>query len=88
VEHGGRSIRKGADDSVSASTWKARVAPIPRSKVLTAVGCRPPRAGRTPLVVAGGGLVLGVVELKMSSKGRQSKKRFGQLPEDGPSTGS
>jgi K+-transporting ATPase ATPase B chain len=75
VDIEGRSIRKGAADSVrryveeNGGTWPTEVA----KAVDTAS-----RAGRTPLVVAEGGMVLGIVELKDVVKGG-IKERFAQL---------
>ncbi|RYD33410.1 MAG: K(+)-transporting ATPase subunit B [Verrucomicrobiaceae bacterium] len=75
VDFDGRSIRKGAADSVNrhvlslGGAWPAEV----EKAVETAS-----RAGRTPLVVAEGHHVLGVVELKDVVKGG-IKERFAQL---------
>ncbi|HWB06086.1 MAG TPA: potassium-transporting ATPase subunit KdpB [Verrucomicrobiales bacterium] len=75
VDMGGRCIRKGAADSVrkyveeQGGRYPAEV-----DKAVDAAS----RAGRTPLVVAEGGMVLGVVELKDVVKGG-IKERFAQL---------
>ncbi|GAA5148912.1 potassium-transporting ATPase subunit KdpB [Prosthecobacter algae] len=75
VDLDGRSIRKGAADSIKAyiinqgGTYPAEVA-----KAVEAAS----RAGRTPLVVSEGNQVLGIVELKDVVKGG-IKERFAQL---------
>ncbi|MES2706641.1 MAG: potassium-transporting ATPase subunit KdpB [Verrucomicrobiota bacterium] len=75
VDFDNRSIRKGAADSVKhyvlslGGTYPAEV-----EKAVEAAS----RAGRTPLVVAEGSRVLGVVELKDVVKGG-IKERFAQL---------
>jgi len=82
VDMEGRSVRKGAADSMKAyiedkgGTWPTEVA-----KVVGAAS----RAGRTPLVVADGARVLGVVELKDVVKGG-IKERFAQLRKMGIKT--
>ncbi len=75
VDLDGRSIRKGAADSVRR--WveeKGGLYPPDVEKTVEAAS----RAGRTPLVVAEGANVLGVVELKDVVKGG-IKERFAQL---------
>jgi K+-transporting ATPase ATPase B chain len=75
VEMDGRSIRKGAAESVQR--WvEEQGGSFPRD-VSAAVEAAA-RAGRTPLVVAEGKKVLGVVELKDVVKGG-IKERFAQL---------
>ena len=75
VDLDGRSIRKGAADSIKAyiinqgGTYPAEV-----TKAVEAAS----RAGRTPLVVCEGNQVLGIVELKDVVKGG-IKERFAQL---------
>jgi K+-transporting ATPase ATPase B chain len=82
VDMEGRSVRKGAADSMKAyieakgGTWPQEVA-----KVVEAAS----HAGRTPLVVADGARVLGVVELKDVVKGG-IKERFAQLRKMGIKT--
>ena len=75
VDWEGRSIRKGAADSVRDYVI-AKGGQYPQ-EVLQAVEDAA-RAGRTPLVVADGAKVLGVVELKDVVKGG-IKERFSQL---------
>ncbi len=71
----GRSIRKGAADSVRRYVEEqGGVYPAEVEKAVDAAS----RAGRTPLVVAEGNKVLGVVELKDVVKGGM-KERFAQL---------
>jgi len=75
VDIAGRFIRKGAADSVQQ--WveqQGGIYPIDVGKSVEAAS----RAGRTPLVVADGAKVLGVVELKDIVKGG-IKERFAQL---------
>ena len=75
VDLEGRSIRKGAADSVKQ--WveqQGGIYPIDVEKAVEAAS----RAGRTPLVVADGRKVLGVIELKDIVKGG-IKERFAQL---------
>jgi len=75
VDLEGRSVRKGAADSVKF--WveqQGGIYPIDVEHDVTAAS----RAGRTPLVVADGRKVLGVVELKDVVKGG-IKERFAQL---------
>jgi len=75
VDLDGRSIRKGAAESVKR--WveeQGGVYPMEVEKSVEAAS----RAGRTPLVVAEGAKVLGVVELKDVVKGG-IKERFAQL---------
>jgi K+-transporting ATPase ATPase B chain len=75
VDIEGRSIRKGAADSVKQ--WveqQGGIYPIDVGKAVEAAS----RAGRTPLVVADGRKVLGIVELKDIVKGGM-KERFAQL---------
>jgi len=75
VDMGGRTIRKGAADSVRQYVEaQGGVYPPEVEKVVEAAS----RAGRTPLVVADGKNVLGVVELKDIVKGG-IKERFAQL---------
>jgi K+-transporting ATPase ATPase B chain len=75
VDLDGRSIRKGAAESVQR--WVEEQGGHFPSDVTTAVEAAA-RAGRTPLVVAEGTRVLGVVELKDVVKGG-IKERFAQL---------
>jgi potassium-transporting ATPase ATP-binding subunit len=75
VDLDGRSIRKGAAESVQR--WVEEQGGIFPSDVTAAVEAAA-RAGRTPLVVAEGTKVLGVVELKDVVKGG-IKERFAQL---------
>ena len=75
VDIEGRSVRKGAADSVKQ--WVEQQGGIYPTDVETAVEAAS-RAGRTPLVVADGRKVLGVVELKDIVKGGM-KERFAQL---------
>ena len=71
----GRSIRKGAADSVKRYVEEqGGVYPAEVEKAVDAAS----RAGRTPLVVVEGNKVLGVVELKDVVKGGM-KERFAQL---------
>ena len=75
VDLDGRSIRKGAADSIKAHIEKlGGVYPADVAKVVETAS----RAGRTPLVVCEGSNVLGVVELKDVVKGG-IKERFAQL---------
>ncbi len=75
VDIEGRSVRKGAADSVKQWVEQQGGAyPVDVEKAVEAAS----RAGRTPLVVADGRKVLGVVELKDIVKGGM-KERFGQL---------
>ena len=74
VDIEGRSVRKGAADSVKQ--WVEQQGGIYPTDVETAVEAAS-RAGRTPLVVADGRKVLGVVELKDIVKGGM-KERFAQ----------
>ncbi|WP_035606372.1 potassium-transporting ATPase subunit KdpB [Haloferula sp. BvORR071] len=75
VDLDGRSIRKGAADSVKA--WVEQQGGQYPQDVAASVEAAS-RAGRTPLVVADGKKVLGVVELKDVVKGG-IKERFAQL---------
>jgi potassium-transporting ATPase ATP-binding subunit len=75
VDIEGRSIRKGAADSVKQ--WVEQQGgfyPVDVEKAVEAAS----RAGRTPLVVADGRKVLGILELKDIVKGGM-KERFAQL---------
>lgn len=75
VDFEGHQVRKGAADSVK--TWvigQGGVYPTEVEKAVEAAS----RAGRTPLVVADGKQVLGIVELKDVVKGG-IKERFAQL---------
>ncbi len=75
VDLDGRSVRKGAADSVKQ--WveaQGAIYPVEVEQTVMASA----RAGRTPLVVADGSKVLGVVELKDVVKGG-IKERFAQL---------
>ena len=75
VDIEGRSVRKGAADSVKQ--WvneQGGLYPVDVERAVEAAS----RAGRTPLVVADGRKVLGVVELKDIVKGG-IKERFAQL---------
>jgi K+-transporting ATPase ATPase B chain len=75
VDLDGRSIRKGAADSIKNHIENlGGVYPADVAKVVEAAS----RAGRTPLVVCEGSNVLGVVELKDVVKGG-IKERFAQL---------
>jgi K+-transporting ATPase ATPase B chain len=75
VDLDGRSIRKGAADSVRRYIEeRGGHYPSEIEKAVEAASC----AGRTPLVVAEGAKVLGVVELKDVVKGG-IKERFAQL---------
>jgi K+-transporting ATPase ATPase B chain len=75
VDIEGRSVRKGAADSVRAYVEaQGGVYPPEVEKQVEAAS----RAGRTPLVVADGNQVLGIVELKDVVKGG-IKERFAQL---------
>ena len=75
VDIGGRSIRKGAAESVRKHVEGLGGAYPPEvEKAVDAAS----RAGRTPLVVSDGNKVLGVVELKDVVKGG-IKERFAQL---------
>ncbi len=75
VDVDGRSIRKGAADSVRAYVEsKGGVFPSEVEKAVILAS----QAGRTPLVVADGNRVLGIVELKDMVKGGM-KERFAQL---------
>jgi K+-transporting ATPase ATPase B chain len=71
----GRGVRKGAADSVRK--WVEQQGGFYPTEVEKAVAAAS-HAGRTPLVVADGGKVLGVVELKDVVKGG-IKERFAQL---------
>jgi K+-transporting ATPase ATPase B chain len=75
VDLDGRSIRKGATESVKR--WVEEQGGVCPPEVEKAVESAS-RAGRTPLVVAEGSKVLGVVELKDVVKGG-IKERFAQL---------
>ncbi|MEO5914412.1 MAG: potassium-transporting ATPase subunit KdpB [Luteolibacter sp.] len=75
VDIEGRSVRKGAADSVKQ--WVEQQGGLYPTDVEKAVEAAS-RAGRTPLVVADGRKVLGVVELKDVVKGG-IKERFAQL---------
>jgi K+-transporting ATPase ATPase B chain len=75
VDLEGRRIRKGAADSVKQ--WVEQQGGSYPNAVAMAVEAAS-RAGRTPLVVADGGKVLGVVELKDVVKGG-IKERFAHL---------
>ncbi len=82
VDMEGRSIRKGAADSMKAYIEsKGGTFPAEVAKTVEAAS----RAGRTPLVVAEGNRVLGVVELKDVVKGG-IKERFAQLRKMGIKT--
>ncbi len=75
VDLDGRSIRKGAADSIKAYIINQGGAyPAEVTKAVEAAS----RAGRTPLVVSEGNQVLGIVELKDVVKGG-IKERFAQL---------
>ncbi len=79
VDMEGRSIRKGAADSVKAHVISlGGDEPGEVGKAVESAA----RAGRTPLVVAEGSRVLGVVELKDVVKGG-IKERFAQLRQMG-----
>jgi K+-transporting ATPase ATPase B chain len=71
----GREVRKGASDAIAAFV-AARGQTFPESIVLTVE--RIARDGGTPLAVADGGRVLGVIELKDIVKGGINE-RFAQL---------
>ncbi len=75
VDVGGRRVRKGAADAIAAFV-AAGGGEVPAS--VTADVERVARAGATPLVVADGARVLGVVELKDVVKGG-IRERFAQL---------
>jgi K+-transporting ATPase ATPase B chain len=75
VDIEGRRVRKGAADSVKQ--WVEQQGGLYPTEVEKAVEAAS-RAGRTPLVVADGRKVLGVVELKDVVKGG-IKERFSQL---------
>ncbi|MBL9179613.1 MAG: potassium-transporting ATPase subunit KdpB [Verrucomicrobiaceae bacterium] len=82
VDLDGRSIRKGAADSIKTYIeGKGGTYPAEVAKAVEAAS----RAGRTPLVVAEGSKVLGVVELKDVVKGG-IKERFAQLRKMGIKT--
>ena len=82
VDLEGRSIRKGAADSMKAHVEAlGGHYPAEITKAVEAAS----RAGRTPLVVADGNRVLGVVELKDVVKGG-IKERFAQLRKMGIKT--
>jgi len=82
VDLDGRSIRKGAADSMKTNIeGKGGTFPAEVAKAVEAAS----RAGRTPLVVAEGSRVLGVVELKDVVKGG-IKERFAQLRKMGIKT--
>jgi len=75
VDLGGRSVRKGAADAVRAHVdAQGGVFPLGVVQTVEAVA----RRGSTPLVVADGANVLGVVELKDIVKGG-IKERFAEL---------
>jgi K+-transporting ATPase ATPase B chain len=75
VDIDGRCIRKGAADSIKAYVEaQGGDYPAEAAKIVEAAS----RAGRTPLVVADGRTVLGVIELKDVVKGG-IKERFAQL---------
>ena len=82
-EGGRREIRKGAADSV-ASYVQGKGGSFP-AEVRAAVEERSPSAARTPLVVASGATVLGVVELKDVVKSG-IKERFAELRKMGIKT--
>ena len=75
VDLDGRSIRKGAADSIKAHV-EENGGRFPKEVAKSVEGAS--RAGRTPLVVCDGVKVLGVVELKDVVKGG-IKERFAQL---------
>ena len=75
VDLDGRSIRKGAADAVKL--WIEQLGGSYAGEVVRAVTAAA-HAGRTPLVVADGPKVLGIVELKDVVKGG-IKERFAQL---------
>lgn len=75
VDFNGRVLRKGAADSVQR--WVEEQGGTYPAEVTKAVEAAS-RAGRTPLVVAEGSKVMGVVELKDIVKGGM-KERFAQL---------
>jgi len=75
VDLEGRSIRKGAADSIRSHVL-ARGGDYPAAVEKTVAEAS--RLGRTPLVVAEGNRVLGVIELKDVVKGGM-KERFAQL---------
>ncbi|MFO0933519.1 MAG: potassium-transporting ATPase subunit KdpB [Planctomycetota bacterium] len=72
---GGRRLRKGAPDAVAAFV-AAQGGRVPAA--VTAAVERVARAGATPLLVADGATVLGVVELRDVVKGG-IRERFGEL---------
>jgi potassium-transporting ATPase ATP-binding subunit len=79
VDLEGRSIRKGAADSMRSYVEKlGGVYPLEVAKSVEAAAS----AGRTPLVVTEGNCVLGVIELKDVVKGG-IKERFAQLRQMG-----
>jgi K+-transporting ATPase ATPase B chain len=82
VDLGGRAIRKGAADAVRRHVEEAGM-PFP-AEVARGVD-EVSRRGSTPLVVADGGRVMGVVELKDIVKGG-IKERFGELRRMGITT--
>ncbi|MCC6917770.1 MAG: potassium-transporting ATPase subunit KdpB [Alphaproteobacteria bacterium] len=77
VDIEGRVIRKGAADAVYAYLKGQGAAPAPEPAVAEAVE-RVARAGGTPLVVAEGARLLGVVQLKDVVKGG-IRERFAEL---------
>jgi potassium-transporting ATPase ATP-binding subunit len=75
VDLADRKVRKGAADSVSGwVTWQGGQVP----PIVTSTVERVARRGATPLVVADGARVLGVVELRDVVKGG-IRERFGEL---------
>jgi len=82
VELDGRSIRKGAADSIKTYIEnKGGAYPVEVAEAVEASS----RAGRTPLVVADGNRILGIVELEDVVKGG-IKERFAQLRKMGIKT--
>ena len=75
VDIDGRSIRKGAVDSVIAATGTAGT---PAERALRTVADRVAKSGGTPLAVADGKRLLGVVHLKDVVKGG-IRERFAEL---------
>ncbi|HVT11275.1 MAG TPA: potassium-transporting ATPase subunit KdpB [Fimbriimonadaceae bacterium] len=82
IDHDGRSIRKGAADSVRKFVEEKGGHYPPDVQTLVE---KISREGGTPLVVAEGARVLGVVQLKDIVKGGM-KQRFGQLRDMGIKT--